>query len=308
MTAKPAKRPVNGVLLLDKPEGLSSNTALQKARRLYNAEKAGHTGVLDPLATGLLPVCFGEATKFAQYLLDADKAYTATLKLGEASSTGDAEGEIIATARSDISLAEFQTACQALTGNIRQVPPMFSALKHEGKPLYEYARKGIVIERKPRDITIYAIDITEFDAPKAVIDVRCSKGTYIRTLSEDIAKHIGTFAHLTALRRTETAGFTIRESRTLEALAELNETERDALLLPCDVLVRHFPKIELNDRAVAMLKCGQRPQFTENISADQPIRVYDRSGTFIGLVEYQTEIGRLKALRLMNTDNGKRLQ
>ncbi|MBF1291192.1 tRNA pseudouridine(55) synthase TruB [Neisseria sp. CP9] len=301
MTAKPAKRPVNGVLLLDKPEGLSSNTALQKARRLYNAEKAGHTGVLDPLATGLLPVCFGEATKFAQYLLDADKAYTATLKLGEASSTGDAEGEIIATARADISLTEFQTACQALTGDIRQVPPMFSALKHEGKPLYEYARKGIVIERKPRDITIYAIDITEFDAPKAVIDVRCSKGTYIRTLSEDIAKHIGTFAHLTALRRTETAGFTIRESYTLDALAELNETDRDALLLPCDALVRHLPKIELNDRAVAMLKCGQRPQFTENISAEQPIRVYDRSGTFIGLVEYQKEIGRLKALRLMNT-------
>jgi len=209
MTAKPAKRPVNGVLLLDKPEGLSSNTALQKARRLYNAEKAGHTGVLDPLATGLL----GEATKFAQYLLDADKAYTATLKLGEASSTGDAEGEIIATARADISLAEFQTACQALTGNIRQVPPMFSALKHEGKPLYEYARKGIVIERKPRDITIYAIDITEFDAPKAVIDVRCSKGTYIRTLSEDIAKHIGTFAHLTALRRTETAGLKATRSK-----------------------------------------------------------------------------------------------
>ena len=301
MTAKPAKRPINGVLLLDKPEGLSSNTALQKARRLYNAEKAGHTGVLDPLATGLLPVCFGEATKFAQYLLDADKAYTATLKLGEASSTGDAEGEIIATARANISLTEFQTACQALTGDIRQVPPMFSALKHEGKPLYEYARKGIVIERKPRDITIYAIDITEFDAPKAVIDVRCSKGTYIRTLSEDIAKHIGTFAHLTALRRTETAGFTIRESYTLDALAELNETDRDALLLPCDALVRHLPKIELNDRAVAMLKCGQRPQFTENISAEQPIRVYDRSGTFIGLVEYQKEIGRLKALRLMNT-------
>ncbi len=208
MTNKPTKRPVNGVLLLDKPEGLSSNTALQKARRLFRAEKAGHTGVLDPLATGLLPVCFGEATKFAQYLIDADKAYTATLKLGEASSTGDAEGEIVATARADISLSEFQTACQALTGDIRQVPPMFSALKHEGKPLYEYARKGIVIERKARDITIYSIDITEFDAPKAVIDVRCSKGTYIRTLSEDIAKHIGTFAHLTALRRTETAGFT----------------------------------------------------------------------------------------------------
>ena len=230
-----------------------------------------------------------------------DKAYTATLKLGEASSTGDAEGEIIATARADISLAEFRTACQALTGDIRQVPPMFSALKHEGKPLYEYARKGIVIERKPRDITIYAIDITEFDTPKAVIDVRCSKGTYIRTLSEDIAKHIGTFAHLTALRRTETAGFTIRESHTLEALAELNETERDTLLLPCDVLVRHLPKIELNDRAVEMLQHGQRPQFSDGLPNDKPFRIYNKNGRFIGLAHYQAEIGRLKALRLMDT-------
>ncbi|ATD64768.1 tRNA pseudouridine(55) synthase TruB [Neisseria weixii] len=303
MNTKPSKRPVNGVLLLDKPEGLSSNTALQKARRLYRAEKAGHTGVLDPLATGLLPVCFGEAAKFAQYLLDADKAYTATLKLGEASTTGDAEGEIIDTARADISLQEFQTACTALTGPIRQVPPMFSALKHEGKPLYEYARKGIVIERKPRDITIYSIDIQEFAAPKAVIDVRCSKGTYIRTLSEDIAKHIGTFAHLTALRRTETAGFTIAQSHTLEQLADLSEAERDALLLPCDVLVQHLPKITLNDHAVEMLKFGQRPQFTENIAHEQPIRVYSQQGEFIGLVEYQQDIGRLKALRLMNTAN-----
>ena len=303
MNTKPSKRPINGVLLLDKPEGLSSNTALQKARRLYRAEKAGHTGVLDPLATGLLPVCFGEATKFAQYLLDADKAYTATMKLGEASTTGDAEGEIIDTARADISLQEFQTACTALTGPIRQVPPMFSALKYEGKPLYEYARKGIVIERKPRDITIYSIDIQEFTAPKAVIDVRCSKGTYIRTLSEDIAKHIGTFAHLTALRRTETAGFTIAQSHTLEQLADLSEAERDALLLPCDVLVQHLPKITLNDRAVEMLKFGQRPQFTENIAYEQPIRVYSQQGEFIGLVEYQQDIGRLKALRLMNTSN-----
>ncbi|MDO5639751.1 MAG: tRNA pseudouridine(55) synthase TruB [Neisseria sp.] len=296
------KRPVNGVLLLDKPQGLSSNTALQKARRLYRAEKAGHTGVLDPLATGLLPVCFGEATKFAQYLLDADKAYTATLKLGEASSTGDAEGDIIDSARSDISPAEFQTACAALTGNIRQVPPMFSALKHEGKPLYEYARKGIVIERKARDITIYSIDVRAFDAPQAVIDVRCSKGTYIRTLSEDIAKHIGTFAHLTALRRTETAGFTIAQTHTLEALEVLGETERDALLLPCDVLVQHLPKITLADEAVKMLKFGQQPAFSDNsLPADAPIRVYSEQGEFIGLVDYRAEKGRLKVARLMNT-------
>lgn len=301
MNPKPVKRPVNGVLLLDKPEGLSSNTALQKARRLFNAEKAGHTGVLDPLATGLLPVCFGEATKFAQYLLDADKAYTATMKLGEASSTGDAEGEIIATARSDISFEEFQNACTALTGNIRQVPPMFSALKHEGKPLYEYARKGIVIERKPRDITIYSIDIAEFDCPKAVIDVRCSKGTYIRTLSEDIAKHIGTYAHLTALRRTETAGFTIQESHTLDALAALEEAERDKLLLPCDILVGHLPKLILDAPAVTMLQNGQRPKTHAPRQEAGPIRIYSQTGRFIGLAEYHDQTGRLKALRLMNT-------
>lgn len=301
MNPKPQKRPVNGVLLLDKPQGLSSNTALQKARRLYRAEKAGHTGVLDPLATGLLPVCFGEATKFAQYLLDADKAYTATLKLGEASSTGDAEGEIIDRARADISPAEFQTACAALTGSIRQVPPMFSALKHEGKPLYEYARKGIVIERKARDITIYAIDIQAFDAPQAVIDVRCSKGTYIRTLSEDIAKHIGTFAHLTALRRTETAGFTIAQTHTLEALEALSEAERDALLLPCDVLVQHLPKITLDNEAIKMLKFGQQPSCRAELPNDTPIRVYSESGEFIGLVDYLANQGRLKVARLMNT-------
>ena len=301
MNNKPPKRPVNGVLLLDKPQGLSSNTALQKARRLYRAEKAGHTGVLDPLATGLLPVCFGEATKFAQYLLDADKAYTATLKLGEASSTGDAEGEIIDRARADISPAEFQTACAALTGSIRQVPPMFSALKHEGKPLYEYARKGIVIERKARDITIYAIDIQAFDAPQAVIDVRCSKGTYIRTLSEDIAKHIGTFAHLTALRRTETAGFTIAQTHTLEALEALSEAERDALLLPCDVLVQHLPKITLDNEAIKMLKFGQQPSCRAELPNDTPIRVYSESGEFIGLVDYLANQGRLKVARLMNT-------
>lgn len=298
---KPSKRAVNGVLLLDKPAGISSNTALQKARRLYRAQKAGHTGVLDPLATGLLPVCFGEATKFAQYLLDADKAYTATLKFGEASSTGDAEGEIIATARSDVALEELQTACAALTGSIRQVPPMFSALKHEGRPLYEYARKGIVIERKPRDIVIHAVDILDFAPPHASINVRCSKGTYIRTLSEDIAKHIGTFAHLTALRRTETAGFAITQSHTLEALETLDETERDGILLPCDVLVAHLPEIELNDQAVAMLKCGQRPRFDLDLPDNAPFRIYTHRREFVGLAEYQKTICRLKALRLMNT-------
>ncbi|MBF0803966.1 MULTISPECIES: tRNA pseudouridine(55) synthase TruB [unclassified Neisseria] len=295
---KPTKRPVNGVLLLDKPQGLSSNAALQKARRLYRAEKAGHTGVLDPLATGLLPVCFGEAAKFAQYLLDADKAYTATLKLGEATTTGDAEGAVIAAAPADISPAAFQTACRALTGKIRQVPPMFSALKHEGRPLYEYARKGITIERKARGIEIYSINIRSFSPPAAVIDVRCSKGTYIRTLGEDIAKHTGTFAHLTALRRTETAGFTTAESHTLETLEALSEAERDALLLPCDALVRHLPATVIGSCAADMLQTGRRPD-AEGRPEGGPLRIYRENGTFIGLAEIRQ--GRLKAVRLMNT-------
>lgn len=301
MNTKPKKRAISGVLLLDKPVGISSNTALQQARRLYRAEKAGHTGVLDPLASGLLPICFGEATKFAQYLLDADKAYTATLKLGEATTTGDAEGEVIDTARADISRDEFEHACTALTGNIRQVPPMFSALKHEGKPLYEYARKGIVIERKPRDITIYQIDITAFSAPQAVIDVRCSKGTYIRTLSEDIAKHIGTFAHLTALRRTETAGFRINQTHTLDALAQLSETERDALLLPCDVLVQHLPRLILPDDAIRRLQFGQQVAMASDVVERSPIRLYAENGEFIGLIEYIAKYQIFKSVRLMNT-------
>lgn len=302
----PAKRKLNGVLLLDKPAGLSSNTALQKARRLFNAEKAGHTGVLDPLATGLLPVCFGEATKFAQYLLDADKAYTATLKLGEATATGDAEGETVQTGPGNIPPETFQAACLALTGPVRQIPPMYSALKHEGRPLYEYARKGIVIERKPRDINIYAIETTRFTPPEAVINVRCSKGTYIRTLSEDIARHCGTVAHLTALRRTETAGFRISQTHTLETLAALSETERDQLLLPCDALVAHLPEIRLDKAATGQLRVGRRPACSKtNLPAGTPVRAYGEQNEFIGLVEYLPGQACLKSIRLMNTGNPK---
>ena len=299
----PKKRPINGVLLLDKPLHLSSNTALQQARRLYRAEKAGHTGVLDPLATGVLPICFGEATKFAQYLLDADKAYTATLKLGEARTTGDAEGDIIATGRSDISPSEFQAACAALTGNIRQVPPMFSALKHNGKPLYEYARQGITIERKPRDIQIHQITLQHFAPPHATIAVQCSKGTYIRTLAEDIAKQLSTYAHLTALRRTATAGFHITQTHTLAALATLSEDERDALLLPCDALVAHLPRLDVNHETARKLRFGQTAPHAPSgsLKSNTPLRAYDENGAFIGLVAYFSHHSSLKAIRLMNT-------
>ena len=303
---KPSKRRISGVLLLDKPAGISSNAALQQARRLYRAEKAGHTGVLDPLASGLLPVCFGEAAKFAQYLLDADKAYTASLELGRATATGDAEGETVATGRADISPAEFQAACAALTGRIRQVPPMFSALKYQGRPLYEYARKGITIERKPRDIVIHSIEIAEFSAPHAVINVQCGKGTYIRTLAEDIAKRLGTYAYLTALRRTATAGFTVAQAHTPDALAELDEAARDALLLSCDTLVSHLPRCVLDDKAARCLRFGQHApagtfRLPENgFGAGAPLRAYDSSG-FVGLVAYHADTQTLKAVRLMNT-------
>ena len=295
------KRAINGVLLLDKPVGISSNTALQKARRLFRAEKAGHTGVLDPLASGLLPVCLGEATKFAQYLLDADKAYTATLKLGEATTTGDAEGEIIDRMTTPISRDTFQAACVAFIGSIRQIPPMFSAVKHEGKPLYEYARKGLTIERKSRDIEIYSIDITEFPFPNVIIDVRCSKGTYIRTLSEDLAKHIGTLAHLTALRRTATAGFSIEQTHTLAQIAALPENQRDDLLLPCDVLVQHLPRVDLNDEAIAKLRFGQTVAFSGSLPSGTPLRAYSANNEFIGLIEYFSHHSCLKVVRLMNT-------
>lgn len=301
MNNNPPKRAINGVLLLDKAVGVSSNTALQQTRRLFQAEKAGHTGVLDPLASGLLPICFGEATKFAQYLLDADKAYTATLKLGEATTTGDAEGEVIDVSNKIIDETEFQAACTALTGKIRQVPPMFSALKHEGKPLYEYARKGITIERKAREICIYRIEIQSFDYPQAVIDVSCSKGTYIRTLSEDIAKKINTFAHLTALRRTQTAGFHLQQSHSLEQLRDMSETERDKLLLPCDILLQHLPRVDLAAQEVQKLRFGQSVPFSGSLKSAAPIRAYDFDGEFIGLIEYFSHHGCLKALRLMRT-------
>ena len=308
---KPQKRKISGVLLLDKAVGISSNTALQQVRRLYRAEKAGHTGVLDPLAGGLLPVCFGEAAKFAQYLLDADKAYTAALQLGTATATGDAEGEVVASGRADVSAAEFQAACTALTGAIRQVPPMFSALKHEGRPLYEYARKGIVIERKPRDIVIRRIDIREFAPPHAVIDVSCSKGTYIRTLSEDIAKHIGTYAHLTALRRTASAGFSVDNAHTYDQLSALTEAERDALLLPCDAMLAHLPRLNADADTVRRLAYGQSAALPpdsatgfpdifrqpESLSA-HPLRIYAPDGRFAGLAHSVS--GRLKALRMMS--------
>lgn len=298
------KRKLNGVLLLDKDSGLSSNSALQRARFLYGAIKAGHTGILDPLATGLLPVCFGEATKFCQYLLDADKTYIATLYIGKSTTTGDAEGEIIACSDiTSIDLSQLRTAITAFTGDITQIPPMYSALKHEGKPLYEYARAGITIERKQRQVTIYRIDIIEFDLPKIVLKISCSKGTYIRTLAEDLAKHMGTLAHLTGLRRIATAGFQIEDTYSLAQIDKSDEATRDQWLLPCDVLVQHFPSVVLADNDILSLQYGQNVHITEHSAIMSPLRIYAKNGRFIGLAQYRPANSCLQALRLMNTTN-----
>ena len=242
------RRPLHGVLLLDKPSGLSSNDALQRAKRLYRAEKAGHTGTLDPLASGLLPICFGAATKFAQVSLDADKAYRATLSLGTTTSTGDAEGELLRQRPVVVDRAAIDAACARLGGSHEQVPPMHSALKHQGRALYEYARAGVEIERAPRRVTIHRLDVVEWQPARPqqlVVDVVCSKGTYVRTLAEDFGEALGCGAHLAALRRTASGSLRVEQATTLDALAALDEAARDALLLPPDALVAHWPCVAL---------------------------------------------------------------
>lgn len=252
------RRAVHGVLLLDKPLGLSSNDALQKAKRLYRAEKAGHTGTLDPLATGLLPLCFGAATKFSQISLDADKRYLATLKLGVTTTTADAEGEVIEQRDVNVTRAQIEAACAQLTGPIRQIPPMHSALKRDGKALYEYARAGIEVEREARSVTIHGIVITGGEHDTWTLDVRCSKGTYIRTLAEDIGRLLGCGAHLSALRRTGSGALTLEGALTLDTLAAMTEAERDAALQGADALVADWPMVRLGTEDAGRFLAGVR--------------------------------------------------
>lgn len=252
------RRAVHGVLLLDKPAGLSSQSAVFKARRLFGAEKAGHTGTLDPLATGLLPVAFGAATKFSHAGLDADKAYRATLALGTTTTTGDAEGEPVERRPVDVTHAAFEAACRRFVGPIEQVPPMHSALKHAGRPLYAYAREGVEVEREPRRVTIHAIDVVEGQGERWTIDLRCSKGTYVRTLAQDIGAALGCGAHLAALRRTASGALRVDEALTLDALAALDEARRDACLLPADALIADWPLVRLAADEAARLLTGLR--------------------------------------------------
>src|SRR5882724_9036953 len=249
---------IDGVLLLDKPVGASSNGALQGARRLLNASKAGHTGTLDPLASGLLPLTFGEATKFSSDLLDATKAYEAEIRLGVATSTGDAEGEITATADVDVSSAQVIATLQQLSGAIEQVPPMFSALKRAGRPLYAYARAGVEVERAPRAVMIHRLELLAFEGTSVRVVVECSKGTYVRVLAQDIGALLGCGAHLSALRRTRVGQLALENSVTLETLAVLAPEMRRALLLPFDALIGGLPRVELDASLADRFSHGQR--------------------------------------------------
>ena len=291
------RKPINGVLLLNKPAGITSNAALQKAKWLLNAKKAGHTGTLDPFADGLLPLCFGEATKFSAYLLDADKRYRAVLQLGITTTTGDPEGEVLDTREVSVGCADVAAVLPRFTGEIEQIPPMHSALKHQGRPLYEYARAGIDIERPARRVRIGALDLVECSPPRVVLDVQCSAGTYIRTLAQDIGAALGCGAHLTALTRTAAGGFALGEAHTLTDLEALDPFQRTALLRPADCLVAHLPAVHLDESGAAALCQGRSVEHSAAVAG--LVRVYAPSNTFIGLAG--TDAGRLLPRRLVAT-------
>jgi tRNA pseudouridine55 synthase len=271
----------DGALLLDKPVGLSSNAALQRAKRLLGARKAGHAGTLDPLASGLLLLLFGEATKFAGPLLDADKEYAATVKLGERTATGDAEGEILERLPVSADEAKVEAVLRGFRGAIEQIPPMYSALKQAGVPLYDLARQGKTVERRARTVQIYELRAIRLEPPFLELQVRCSKGTYIRTLAEDIGAALGTVAHLAALRRTASGGFRIEHAVSLAALEEANEKTRSAALLPLSALLTGLPRAELDAAAEARFRNGQTlatPAREEGLCG-----VYGQNGRVIGL-------------------------
>jgi tRNA pseudouridine55 synthase len=296
--ACPPRRRVDGVLLLDKPSGLSSNAALQRAKRLYGAEKAGHTGTLDPLASGLLPLCFGDATKFAQVLLDARKEYVATVRFGVATSTGDAEGEVVATCPVAFSRADLEAVLPRFIGRIMQLPPRHAALKHQGRTYYEYARAGIEIPRAPRAIEIDAIEILDWAPPIAVLRVACGKGTYVRVLAEDLAVAVGSRAHLAGLRRTASGTFTLERAVTLEALETANATARDARLLPVDAPLSGMPEIAVDAPSALALVQGRTA--VARATKTGRYRCYGPGGRFLGIVDAAGET--LRPVRLARTD------
>ncbi len=297
MQRKIVRRTIDGVLLLDKPSGVTSNAALQTARRLLNAAKAGHTGTLDPMASGLLPLAFGEATKFSQMLLDADKTYAATVRLGIETDSGDADGAVLGTRPVEVSEAGLIEVLKRFRGEIEQMPPMYSALKRNGKPLYEYARAGIEIERETRRVRIHELDLEAFDGDCFRIRVACSKGTYIRSLAMDIGTALGCGAHLSALRRTRIGVFDVEDAVSLQILEAADLIERDRLLAPPDVLVSAFERVELDGEQTTAILHGQPLRFAP--SGKGIVRLYG-AGKFLGLAEWHDD-GRLWAKRLITT-------
>ena len=300
-------RPLDGILVLDKPPGLTSNRALQMAKRLYGAAKAGHTGSLDPLATGVLPLCFGEATKFSQYLLDADKAYTSSFVLGVATATGDAEGEVLATQdASGVTRDAIERALENFRGEIDQVPSMFSAIKQDGKPLYKLAREGREVERKARRVVIKQLQLRAFrpgDQAEVDIYLECSKGTYVRSIAEDLGKALGCGAHVSVLRRTRAGPFEIADSVTLNTLEALKSNEQlaamDKLLLPADTALGGLPLVRLSESGGFYLRQGQ-PVQVPNAPRNGMVRVALETGEFLGIGEILDD-GRVAPRRLIVT-------
>jgi tRNA pseudouridine55 synthase len=293
-------RRVDGVLLLDKPLGLTSNAALQRVRRLYRAERAGHAGTLDPLATGLLPVLFGEATKFGGEMLAADKRYRATISLGVRTSTGDAEGEVIERRPVAVERGRIEGVLRRFVGRIEQTPPMYSALKRGGRPLYAYARAGETVEREPRTVTIHELRLEAFAGACLEVDVRCSKGTYIRTLAEDIGAALGCGAHLGALRRTEVGPFRLAAAHALADLECAPEAERVELLLPVDRLLAHLPPVALEPGAAERFAHGQTVTAPAGFPSG-PLRVYGAGGRLLGVGDCDAD-GLVQPRRLVRQD------
>jgi tRNA pseudouridine55 synthase len=284
-SARIIRRKLDGVLLLDKPVGLSSTQAMAAAKRIFRAEKAGHTGTLDPFATGLLPVCFGEATKYSRFMLDAAKSYRATLKLGEVSSTGDTEGIITASGIVEVDDDRVTKVLAQFLGPQVQTPPMYSALKQDGVPLYKLARQGIEVKREARDITIFGIHLVSLDAALMVVDVDVSKGTYVRVLAEDIGRALGCGAHLIGLRRTATGGFSVANAVELDRLRALSESDASQLLLPAEALVTSLPVIRLAQSDATIFCNGGWVDFATDNPSAMEAAVWDEAGRFLGVGE-----------------------
>ena len=301
---KRIRRNVSGIILLDKPKGFSSNAALQKVRWLLNAEKAGHTGSLDPLATGVLPLCFGEATKFSQYLLDADKGYETLMQLGVTTTTADAEGDVLEEREVTVGRAEIEAALPAFRGPIRQVPPMYSALKRDGQPLYKLARAGQVVEREPRSVTINRLELLALEGDQARLDVACTKGTYIRTLVEDLGHVLGCGAHVAELRRTQAGPFSLAQTVTLEELEQVHadggHEAVDRFLMPSDSGLEHWPLVHFSEHSAFYWLQGQ-PVRAPDAPQFGMVRVQDHNGRFIGIGEV-SEDGRIAPRRLIRSE------